>query len=53
MSLMYMLSALSPWVGPWANQGKKDGFSRGWVGLSSALRGRPLEKLWGWELGGE
>ena len=40
---------LAPGVGPWANQGKTDGFSRGWVGLS-ALRDRPLEKLWG--LGG-
>ena len=42
---------LAPGVGPWANQGKNDGFSRGWVGLS-ALRDGPLEKLLAWGGGG-
>ena len=27
---------LAPGVGPWANQGENDGFSRGWVGLSAS-----------------
>ena len=51
---MHMLSAFSRdrTVGKPGEKKKKDGFSSGWVGLS-ALRCRPLVKLWGWGLGGE
>ena len=31
--------SLAPGVGPWANQGKNDGFSTGWVGLSALSEG--------------
>ena len=38
---------LAPGVGPWANQGKNGGFSRGWVGLSALSEGKIQDVILG------
>ena len=44
---------LAPGVGPSGNQGKNDGFSRGWVGLSALIEGKIQDVILGDEVVGK
>ena len=41
-----------PGVGPWANQGRNGGFSRGWVGLFALSEGKIQDVIFRFECSG-